>query len=205
MPRHLQFLHEDILGHPELPRIVLNPASGNRLIWFVDILELVERFRPAMDWDALADRIRAWGVERSAVATLAILEQLFEWEEGRRILARFPGVRPNRIQRRMYGLVAGVLLKEKGVGYRLASWAVRMDKSTQIRPIRILDAFEILFPPRWEVRSRYRLKSAGSVYWMYPVHFVRGLARGVSHVVVFLYQRMKRKKSPGPAVPGERS
>jgi hypothetical protein len=40
---------------------------------------------------------------------------------------------------------------------------------------------------------------------MYPVHFFRELTRGVSHVVVFLYQRVKRKKNPGPALPGERS
>jgi hypothetical protein len=187
------YMNRFVLERPDLAEIVLAPESENRLMWFVDIRELIHRHRSRIDWDSIVNRARAWGVERSVHSTLAIMANLFEWEEGREILARFGNVRPNRMQKWIYGALANNLVHGKGRRRKLALWAVRMDKRTQFRPVRIVDAFEILFPPRDELRTHYNLKTPGSFLLYYPYHFVKELVHGVVHILSFFYYRARHR------------
>lgn len=129
------FLNEAALAAHKPARWFLQPGSGNRLLWFLDIALLLQEHPEA---PALARRVRDWNVARPVASTLRVLDLLLPDAGARAWLDRLglghwqprAGTRPMRI------------LLERAA----REPALRTDTRLMLRPARLAQLSELFFP-----------------------------------------------------------
>src|SRR6185503_12456915 len=72
------YLNQALAARTGTAPVVLHPYSENRLIWFVDLHELLRATGDRIDWNALTVRARLAGVGSAVSSTLCLLNDLFE-------------------------------------------------------------------------------------------------------------------------------
>ena len=145
------FLNEVALASGKPASWFLNPGSGNRLIWFVDIaLQLRQRLDPAR----LREQIAAWNVRGAVSATLRVLAMLLPGSGAERTSASLglSDWRPRSGSR-----------WERAAIDSLAEGTPRMNGTLKVRPARLAQLPRLLFPGSDELRAFHRCADAGAV------------------------------------------
>ncbi len=134
----------------------IRASVGNRLLWFADIALLLERAFDRFDWPELRRRARDWNTTEDVGVTLRVLHLLAPGSRAGAALERLglPAVAPVRMRRRAWS----------GAG-PAPEWALRMNPVVLFRPIRVLLAFRLLFPPPGRLLAYY----AGVSRWRLPL------------------------------------
>jgi len=131
---------------------ILTPSSGNRLIWFSDILETIRFFGERIDWVKLRKRAKHWGVETAVSVNLSILKQLFPFEGILETIDFSLIPRQGRVKKTV------ILLAEKNIFFskKKRSW----EKTLGFRgSLSWTDLIEYMFPGGNVLKARYRDKS----------------------------------------------
>lgn len=145
------YLNRGVLGSGHERDFALDQLSANRLIWFTDLHELCERDGARLDWGAVVERGRAWGMAGPVATSLAMLVALLGTSVDGGALRALGGVRAGRLR-----LLLAACLSDSGSGggaRDLARHFVRRmmlptRKDFELRLVRLLDLGEFLFPGR---------------------------------------------------------
>lgn len=142
------YLNKLILNK-ELYHCVLNELSENRLIWFVDIHEVIQCYKEEIDWGEIIERSKRWGMEEAVYSGLSLTNELFGSLDGVDVTRYITAPRLNRLENRIAGFIINRRFGENGENagwfYRFfTSKILRRNKRLQFRPIRILDVINKL-------------------------------------------------------------
>lgn len=81
------FLNETALALGQPAEWFLSPASGNRLLWWLDVALLLEQSYEELDWKACTERIWRWNVIKPVAITLIMVQRLLPASKAREALA----------------------------------------------------------------------------------------------------------------------
>jgi hypothetical protein len=132
-----------------------NPLD-NQLIWYTDIYELLKKSN--LKINNLTKIAEEWCIENCFYYNLYILNKLYPIEE----LSNLPQPKLGFIKRFIYTTAAKRENKFK------------IEKNIQLRPIRIIDTLNYLFPPRLFIRKYYCARNTIFVMILQIFHFFRG-------------------------------
>jgi hypothetical protein len=62
---------------PDAAAYILRGQGVNRLLWFCDLWEVLQRHQEELSWPCLVDKARRWGIEGTVYCSLDLLERLF--------------------------------------------------------------------------------------------------------------------------------
>ena len=133
-------------------------ATGNRLIWFVDLHRHLARHEGAIDWPAVRARSEQWNVLDEVGDTLRVLDLLLP---GPRTAAALDAL----------GIPPATTGGHAATGWRerLAGKFMTAGNDLVIRPARLMTMRSFLFPSPASVLRYYRSTSR----WMLPILYVR--------------------------------
>ncbi|NKQ37227.1 MAG: nucleotidyltransferase family protein [Chloroflexi bacterium] len=143
-----------VLDRPDLPRILL--ADG-MLMYFLDVDELVNLHGTNLDWPQLVARCRAFGTAEMVGAVLQVCARYLDTAVPDSVLAELPVTPPGHLKRHVMRRVA----EYKTAAYlgqrqsRLWHFLLVTNGAFILRPIRLLDLSEYLFPGRNFLRRKY--------------------------------------------------
>lgn len=175
---------------------VFTEWTGNRLIRFTDIHEVIRHYQGAFDWEILVERAKASGVEGSAYASLSWVTKLFGDTVAPWALEALRPPTPRRLRKRLYEALSGNSSDHKthaatnGVA---RNWWMKQRKRTQVRLTHLLLLFEFAFPSRHELRVLYRLDSNKGTFGIYVVHVGKSLVFGM---LPWIYRVLTKRKPP---------
>jgi hypothetical protein len=139
---------------------------GLRGCW--DILETTRHFGDRIDWVALQERARRWGVEKYVCLTLSLAKELLGVRVPVEVLA---DLRPHGFDGRLISLArAEILLRLHAAP--VSSQFARMWSAEQIRE-RVSVLAHTIFPSRKTIRQLY--PGCRANHWVYPYYPVRWL------------------------------
>lgn len=135
------YMNRYFVSSPEAKDYIFNPSSGNRLIWFSDVNEMVRLFGKRIEWEHLSEKARRWGVETSVYTNLLLTGKLFSRREIIKAVDYFSPPSPGIIKNKL------VLLTEK---FRLSSRGRKFfgNKMGFRRPLAFTDLIEYLLPDK---------------------------------------------------------
>ncbi|MCB9430680.1 MAG: nucleotidyltransferase family protein [Ardenticatenaceae bacterium] len=159
-----------VLHRPDLARIIL--ADG-MLMYFLDVAELIKQHEKDVDWQQLVTLCRAYGTVEMMGAVLTVCRQLLETPVPEWVIAALPILPANRIKQVvMDKLVAHETAVHLGQQpSRLWNFLLITNGAFILRPIRLLDLSEYLFPGRDYLQRRYGAGGAATAVR----HFLRAL------------------------------
>ncbi|MDA2916248.1 nucleotidyltransferase family protein [Nitrospinae bacterium AH_259_B05_G02_I21] len=200
------YLNRVIIGRGDEPRFIFNPLSENRLIWFTDILEVIDRYRSGVDWAALVERSKQTGTAGSVATSLTLLNLLFGPVVDRKILKELDLPRTSLVRR---SLLRWFLtdFEKSGEHYSmflsfLQSKLLETRKGVQFRLIRLVSLWEYIFPSYDFVKRRYNIASKGTVGFFYVLYVLAAIAHCVSislHIVYYFLKKKLGKPVPRPS------
>ena len=156
------FLNGAALAAEAAPDWFTRAASGNRLIWMMDVAKLAHRER--VDWIRVAELSNRWNVGEPVLQLLDILIRL----------APTPAVTEGR------AVLQGRILAERRTGpvsvERLARW-MRPNKTLVIRPARLLELKSLFFPGPRRL-ARYYGRGGWWRVFTHPAHMLARLVGG---------------------------
>ena len=164
------YLNRGVVGSGRERAFALDGLSANRLIWFTDLHEVCERHR-GLDWDAVAERSRTWGMADPVGTSLAMLMTLLGTNVDDGALKALGGATAGWFRRWLAGQLC-----HSGCGARdrARDFVRRMmlptRKDFELRLVRLLDIGEFLFPARGSRPGRESW-GAGKVL----AHAIRGM------------------------------
>ena len=129
-------------------KLMLREPGENRLIWFADISRSARFFGERVQWRAVAERSREWGVAAAVYAGLSVAEDLFPGSGLSEALRHFPPPRPSPLKARLIRSAA----KPSRPPEKKAGWAARMGLR---RPISRADLIEYILPDADALRGMY--------------------------------------------------
>lgn len=139
------FMNALLARDPALRGLFLDPVTGNRLIWLLDLHLLMSRGGPALAAEALPLAAR-WGVLPPLHDALAFREHLFGplpgwgWPPDRPVgMASWP-------KRAILSRLAHGLARRSPRAIGAVERLARMDHRLELRPARALDLLDPLFP-----------------------------------------------------------
>jgi hypothetical protein len=145
-----------------LSRFVLHPLSGNRLIWFTDLHELAGA---GLNWDRMLQTALTSCSGEQLGTTLRLLHALLKTPVPEPILNQLPVAKIRWPERRIADRVFGLANNESErspIVVRFQRRFLVTRKGFELRPIRLMDLWRYIFPPRESVK-------------FYPVHVLRAL------------------------------
>jgi len=151
--KHAVYL-TSVLHRSDLARIIL--ADG-MLMYFLDIAELINYQGDKMDWQQLVSLCRRYGTVDMVGAALQVCQQLFNISLPDGMLAKFPVKPPGHIKRQIMRLA----INDKMIAYqgqsqsRFWRFILVTNGAFILRPIRLLDLFDYLFPGREYLQRKY--------------------------------------------------
>jgi len=143
-----------VLDNPQLPRIIL--ADG-KLMYFLDVAELIKCRHAGLDWQTLINRAKEWGTAGQLGAVLHVCQQLYHAPIPDWVLAALP-IPPSGplTQQLMNAMVKGELARYHGQPQsRLAAFLTKADHGFILRPIRLLDLWHYVWPNNDYLQRRY--------------------------------------------------
>jgi len=167
----------------EDPRtFVFTEWTGNRLIRFTDIHEVIRHYQGAFDWEMLVERAKASGVEGSAYASLSWVTKLFGDTVEPWVLDALHPPPPRRLRKRLYEALSersNNNLPHSAANSVVSDWWMKRRKRTQLRLVQLLQLLEFTFPHRRELRVLYRFPSDWGLSGIYALHVSKSLVTGV--------------------------
>jgi hypothetical protein len=146
--------------------------SGNRLIWFVDLLRTLSVMTGSVSEAELQKSIMDWNAGEEVGLCLLLTHKLFPAAAP----SSFPGMLP-----RLSGGEAGERESSfPGGGAKRLSpplWAMRPLPGVVIRPIRLLELKRLFFPSPKELRRYYGIPEGAGLMPVYLKHFPHMLRR----------------------------
>jgi hypothetical protein len=173
----VSYLCLHLCKHGFLNGIALNPevgvewlghgASGNRLIWFVDLARCLERKDMSLDPSLLWERACGWNAEEKVLECLLLLRELFAPECVKRFLDHAPA-----------DLVAAGRKNPSKASFwmggqrrlRILRWSMTMHPLFAVRPVRMLELWGLFFPPRAQFLRLYGKESLLTRIWRRFTH-----------------------------------
>lgn len=152
-------------------------ATGNRLVWFLDIELFLRKEQGALNWQAVAARAQQWNIVEDVVNSLRVLALLQPDSQAAEALRRLGA--PRDADRAMApGRGTGALgrLLRSRTGLTLLERSVRTHPAFVVRPIRLLIIGRDLLPSPARLLGCHGRKSRLWLPWLYlihPVHMVR--------------------------------
>ena len=157
--KHAVYL-TSILHRPDLARIIL--ADG-MLMYFLDVVELLQRHGEQLDWQQTIDLCHRYGTAEMVGAVLQVCEQLFDVALPDGALAKLPVLPPNRLKRHIMNRAVehetAVYLNQPQS--RLWHFLLVTNGAFILRPIRLLDLLDYFFPGRDYLQRKYQ--SSGGI------------------------------------------
>jgi hypothetical protein len=165
-----------LVRREELRPFLLDPLSGNRAIWFLDLRKLM-----ALGEGISLDRLRAlaeeWGVSSALYSSVSIVAQLFgpvdgwSWPEGERPEGE------GLLKVAVLASLAEGSLRGKKTALGAVRRLQRMDHTLQVRPVRALDLLDLLSPTEEEVRRWSRGLRLVLLPFLFLSRFLAGLGK----------------------------
>lgn len=165
-----------LAGRPKLHPFLLDSLSGNRAIWFLDLIKLMARSE-GIRLDRLRSLADEWGVAAALYSSLAVTRKLFGPVDGWSWPAeeKPPGESP--LKEALLASLAGGALREKRTALGILRRLQRMDHTLQLRPVRALDLLDLLSPSSEEVRRWSRGPRIIGLPFLFLVRFFAGLGK----------------------------
>jgi hypothetical protein len=179
---------------PEAAAYILHGHGANRLLWFCDVWEVVQRYQAELDWPRLVDKARRWGIEGAVYCSLDLLARLFGPSPAAPALAMLCPPRLRWYEPRLY---RGILEleasgpKARGLRHWCGHRVLGMNRHLQFRPIRLLTLSEHLFPAREAIARQYRVTGL-AVAGCYLLHVLRVVAHGGLGVFWLVYYAARK-------------
>ncbi len=143
-----------------------SPATGNRLLWFLDIDLFLRKQRDILDWGIVSDRIRRWNIADEVVDCLRVLQLLLPGSPAEDAIQRLGHPRHARATR--HGAYPRWLLAK-----RIRSWlegSMRMHPRFFFRPIRCFLIGHILMPSPRRILGYHGKINPLWLPWLYLTH-----------------------------------
>jgi hypothetical protein len=130
------FLNETALALGQPAEWFLSPASGNRLLWWLDIALLLEQTQEPIDWQKCIERIWRWNIIKPVAITLRLVARFLPASMARQALAslKLDTVHPRLGRKAMRRFV--IRNSRKFMSPNAATW----------RPGRLVELPDLLFP-----------------------------------------------------------
>jgi hypothetical protein len=174
--KHAVF-NQHLVGRPDFVDLSFEPASDNRLIWYLDLALVASR--GDVDWTEVAAVARSAGIQRTIRTSLAAARILL----GEAALPAAAGpltvpLRPSVWRSWLAVRAVTRLRRGPGLRGRMARSLLSMDRRTLIRPVRLLALPDLVFPSLDALASRLSTSRRRALL-AYPGHVLGVLARGV--------------------------
>ncbi len=187
-----------VLERGDLRRIIL--ADGY-LMYFVDIVALLNRYGARVDWSIAATRAREWGAEVSLYSSLRVCRDLLAGPIPDDALADMSPDEPGSVTRWVMTRLADHKVSEH-LGRKSSPFAAFLfgyNESLVLRPVRLLDLSSYFLPTSDFLRRRH-----GSATLLQAAkHAVRALGSAVRFCLDTVYYTTKRQIWPNPVPPAE--
>lgn len=177
------------LNRPDLARVFL---ADDMLTTLLDVAEVLKQYEPAIEWQEVIDRAKAWGAVDIVGSVLYACHEFLQAPVPQWALAALPVRRPGPVTGRiMQRVVAYKVAKYLGQKQsRVWDFLLTADESFILRPIRLLELFTYCFPGRDFYRRRYGSASPGTAVQ----HFWRALGQYGRAAVDAIYYTWKRQR-----------
>jgi hypothetical protein len=163
---------------------VLGSTAAAELLWYADILRLIDLKRGTIDWDTLAKNCRSWGIEGEVYTSLAVTDRIFGTSVAGAGLALLEPPRPRKIQAGIYRRImtppSGDARTESTGNQRL----LESGTGLQFRSFKALDILGYIFPDPHRVSRCYSV--SGSKPLVRYVHHTLTAAGSVISCLGFL-------------------
>jgi hypothetical protein len=156
---------------------LVHPLSGNRLIWFVDLLVCFEKKGSRPSPSLLWERARNWNAEDKVLECLLLLRRLFPSREVDRYVKAAPLLPPSGISRGRKGTSFWLGGRMR---LRFLRWSLTMHPLFTVRPVRLFELWELFFPNRTRLSLYYRNEKRSRRIWRrftHPFHMAARLFR----------------------------
>ena len=164
----------------EAVAFIFNPLSGNRLIWFVDLRLFLNHLKNQLIWENITEIARQWGARETLGSALFLLEAL----TGSRGLYGLP-CKPKEKLTLTETFLYRAAFRERGS--RSMAALLKMDSTTQFRPIRIFDFVHYLFPPGDYLRRCYHYRRPLAMLFYRGYHLIRCSTRDLLRPLTILW------------------
>ena len=138
------------------------PWTGNRLIWFLDILLFMELNGDSLNWESLRAKASAWNAVEDVKTCLKVMEKLFPGGAGAALRAFAPGDGEDE--------PAGTSPPSSRLAISLLPRAMEMDEHLLFRPARILSLARVFFPSPAGLKGFYGVRHPLAPVLLYPLH-----------------------------------
>lgn len=130
------FMNETALALGQPAEWFLSPASGNRLLWWLDIALLLEQSHEPIDWQVCMERIARWNIAKPVAITLRLVARFLPASKARQALAclKLDTLHPKLGRKAMRRMV--IRNSRRFMSPNAATW----------RPGRLAELPDLLFP-----------------------------------------------------------
>jgi hypothetical protein len=192
------YLNRIISERDNVMEIIFNPLSGNRLIWFIDILKIIKRYHGKIEWDRLILNSKRWNVEGDLRSVLTIINCLFGQIVPDKIISGFIPYKPSFVELKVYGGLAdnleGTNISQGYLFRFFSSKILCMPKwllYLEFRPVRIIDILKDIFPSRDFIKKKYYVSSSGKTIYYLLIHSLQGFFGALKGFFSILYYTAK--------------
>lgn len=171
------FLNKIVYSEPNPGDWIFVNPRGNRLIWYTDLYELISGCE--IDWENVVELSKEWAIEHIVYCNLYVLNQLYPLHQVEHVLGKMPRYRLGSLKRFTY---IPVLRKKNGFDF---------DPAMHLRPARLLDVGDYLFPSPRVLMNHYRIrKKSLAVYYFF--HFFAGLKEILNEFLGLCEKKLKK-------------
>lgn len=134
---------------------ILNDLSSNRLIWFVDIHEVIKKYGKGINWTDIIEKLKKWDKDGCITTSLFLTNCLFPLALDSNVLSALNPARNSSVENLLYKLITRRYSRKGQEDYIIKFYKKKILKETktfQFRPIRLLYlnhrilSLSILFP-----------------------------------------------------------
>jgi hypothetical protein len=181
------YLNRIIVERDASAELALHELSGDRLIWFTDIHELIEQ---GLHWVNVLDFARSARASDALAVSLRLLQSLLGTPIPDAVFAKLPLPEPAWPERMVGNYVISLTKKPVSdispVRFRRRFLSTR--KGFELRLIRLLDLWQYVFPKPALVEK------------FYPLHVCAALARCIGMLLELVWWRaLQSRRAKGPA------
>jgi len=136
------YMNRFIYNQQNCYSFILNELSGNRLIWFVDIYEVIKYYGKRINGANLIEKTRNWDKDGSVASTLFFTNWLFQAELDPDVLSALKSPGSSIIEGLLYGFIIKRYYQKGQKDYILKfldKKILKMDERFQFRPIRLIE------------------------------------------------------------------
>ena len=158
------YLNRTAVNRAHSSEFVFDELSGDRLIWFTDLHEIISA--GGLSWETILDRARAANASNTLAVTLRLLRALLGTEISTGILDQLPLRNVRWPERKLAAYVLSLVdLPEKRSRSRelFRRKFLTTRKGFELRLVRLIDVWEYVFPARSDLQKPYLVHVLGAM------------------------------------------